>query len=192
MNKIIFNDGVQVVIDSMHRNGNLVTINGDIPQNTSGFKLMREINPSQLLDFSDFKTVYKVEEEGLTFSNDGSIFSQTVSVMVSWDDSDDYDGIRPESVEIEVLKNGEEFETITLSEAEEWKKDYTDSVDIPTYSVDGAGVQGYEKTVNGLTVAYYHEADIPVPPPTPTLEDRVEELETDMSNLNHVIGGMVE
>lgn len=192
MNKIIFNNGIEVEINSIRRANNLVTVTGNIPRNTNGFKLQREINPTELLDYSDFTTIYKANTDGITFSNDGSIYTKTVTVKVVWNDSDDYDGIRPESVDVEVSKDGVALETVTLSPENEWQKSYSDSVDIPTYSVDGEGIQAYEKTVSGLTVSYYHEADIPVPPPTPDLEQRVSDLETDMSNLNHVIGGIVE
>ena len=192
MNYIIFNDGVRVNIASIYRNGSTVKIVGDVPQNTNGFKLYRDINPLKPLDYSDFTTINKINTDGITFSNDGSIYTQTTTVKVVWEDSDNYDGIRPESVDVDVTKNDEEFETITLSEENEWKKTYTDSIDIPTYSVDGEGIQAYEKVVSGLTITYSHTADIPVPTPTPDLEQRVADLETDMSNLNYVIGGMVE
>ena len=55
------------------RNGNLVTIT-PTPPNTSGFTTWKMDGKTQLGDFSDFTTVYKVDGESVTYSNDGSIY----------------------------------------------------------------------------------------------------------------------
>ena len=55
------------------RNGNLVTMTPTTP-NTSGFTTWRMDRTTQLGDFSDFTTVYKVEGDSVTYSNDGSVY----------------------------------------------------------------------------------------------------------------------
>ena len=55
------------------RNGNIVTIYPTTP-NTSGFTTWKLNGKTQLGDFSDFTTVYKVEGNSVTYSNDGSIY----------------------------------------------------------------------------------------------------------------------
>lgn len=194
MNKVIFKNGVEhEIISAQNISKNLIKLFGEnIPQNTSGFSIIPHYNPTPL-SFEDYTTVYRVESDGVTFSKDGSAYSKDTTISVIWNDSDDYDGIRPESLTVEVKKNASDFEVITLTSSDEWKKTYTDSVNIPVYDVVGAGVQGYDKSVSGTTITYSHTADIPTPPPTPPtdLESRVEELENDMRNLNYVIGGEV-
>ena len=55
------------------RNGNLVTMTPTTPH-TSGFTTWKLDRKTQLGDFSDFTTVYKVDGESVTYSNDGSIY----------------------------------------------------------------------------------------------------------------------
>ena len=55
------------------RNGNLVTISPTTP-NPSGFTTWKLDGKTQLGDFSDFTTIYKVDGESVTYSNDGSTY----------------------------------------------------------------------------------------------------------------------
>ena len=55
------------------RNGNLVTMSPTTP-NLSGFTTWKLDGNTQLGDFSDFTTVYKVEGNSVTYSNDGSVY----------------------------------------------------------------------------------------------------------------------
>ena len=57
---------------SFSRSNNLVTMTPTNP-NTSGFKTYK-LSGEQLGDFSDFTTVYKVEGNSVTYSNDGSVY----------------------------------------------------------------------------------------------------------------------
>ena len=55
------------------RNGNLVTMTPTSP-NPSGFTTWKLDGKTQLGDFSDFTTVYRIDGESVTYSNDGSIY----------------------------------------------------------------------------------------------------------------------
>ena len=54
------------------RNRNLVTMTPTTP-NTSGFTTYK-LSGEQLGDFSDFTTIYKIDGESVTYSNDGSVY----------------------------------------------------------------------------------------------------------------------
>ena len=58
---------------NFYRNGNLVTMTPTTP-NTSGFTTWKLDGKTQLGDFSDFTTVYRVDGESVTYSNDGSVY----------------------------------------------------------------------------------------------------------------------
>ena len=55
------------------RNGNLVTMTPTTP-NPSGFTTWKLDGKTQLGDFLDFTTIYKVDGESVTYSNDGSVY----------------------------------------------------------------------------------------------------------------------
>ena len=55
------------------RNGNLITISPTFPHYT-GFTTWRLDGKTQLGDFSEFTTVYKVDGDSVSYSNDGSIY----------------------------------------------------------------------------------------------------------------------
>lgn len=85
----------------------------------------------------------------------------TVSKTVTkeWDDNNNQDGIRPDSVEVQLLANGEpvEGQTATLSAENNWTHTWNDlpekdsSGDIIAYSVGETPVKGYEASyANGV------------------------------------------
>ena len=58
---------------TFYRDDNIVTMYPTTP-NTSGFTTWKLNGKTQLGDFSDFTTVYKVEGNSVTYSNDGSVY----------------------------------------------------------------------------------------------------------------------
>lgn len=56
------------------RTENTVTLKGITEANINGFTTWRMDGKIQLGDFSDFTTVYKVDGESVTYSNDGSVY----------------------------------------------------------------------------------------------------------------------
>ena len=76
---------------------------------------------------------------------------------------EDADSMRPDSVDVSILKNGAEFAKITLNKAGGWKYDYKglpvkDKDGTPfVYTVKAADVpDSYEASVNGYEVTYTH------------------------------------
>ena len=76
MIKIRYNNKDTFEQVSFSRNGNLVTIS-PTTQNVSGFTTYR-MSGEQLGDFSDFTTVYNVDGDSVTYSNDGSIYEEPI------------------------------------------------------------------------------------------------------------------
>ena len=73
MIKIKYNNKNTFEEVTFYRNGNLVTMTPTTP-NTSGFTTWKLDRKTQLGDFSEFTTVYKVDGESVTYSNDGSVY----------------------------------------------------------------------------------------------------------------------
>ena len=73
MIKIKYNNKNAFEEVTFYRDGNIVTMTPTTP-NTSGFTTWRADGVTQLGDFSDFTTVYKVDGDSVTYSNDGSVY----------------------------------------------------------------------------------------------------------------------
>ena len=171
-------DSYEVEFD---RNEHVVTLKGDFPIKTTGFYLS-QLGKINDLNYTAFKTVYRVIAGGVQFSDDGSVWvepTRNVTVQAVWDDHDDIEGLRPESVAVTV--NGK----VVMLEADAWSITYEAIKESEVIEVtDAADIAGYDKTINGTTVMYRHE----YLDPTPSLEERVNDLEIAVCELADVIG----
>ncbi|MBQ1316525.1 MAG: Cna B-type domain-containing protein, partial [Lachnospiraceae bacterium] len=110
-------------------------------------------------------TTFDAAEGTLTVPNPPE--ETQITVTKAWDDTDDQDGIRPDSVTVKLLAGSEVIDTATLDEANEWTKTWTglakkkDGADI-VYSVSEEQVPGYNVPViagdaeNGYTITNTH------------------------------------
>lgn len=171
-------DSYEVEFD---RNEHVVTLKGNFPIKTTGFylSLPGDIND---INYTAFKTVYRVIAGGVQFSDDGSVWvepTRDVTVQAIWDDHNNIEGLRPESVAVTV--NGK----AVMLEADTWSITYENIKESEVIEVtDAADIAGYDKTINGTTVMYYHEYI----DPTPSLEERLNDLEIAVCELADSIG----
>lgn len=171
-------------VEFLGKTDHVVTLSGDFPVKTLGFDLVRD-KYSDAWDYSNFKTIYRMTEDSVSFSDDGSIWVEPTKVntiRVVWDDEGDTEGLRPESVEVDVFVNGEKLETINISDS----KDYED-VESAVYTAEFEEVSEYEKTVNGLVCTYTHHVHHI---PEPTVEDRLADLEEAVCELSDIVGSL--
>lgn len=147
---------------------NIVTLKfrDDQPEvNTSGFHCY--LDASATLDvagdtYVNFDTVYRnddvtAEYNGYQLSNDGSHYvpsRHNVVVNANWEDNNDAKGFRPDSIEITVLKNGEELETRELNADNNYSITYENVLESDSYTIEIDDVNHYNKTINGTTVNY--------------------------------------
>lgn len=73
MIKIKYNNQKSFEEVSFYRDNNVVTMTPTTP-NTSGFTTWRLDGRTQLGDFSDFTTIYRLDDDSVSYSNDGSIY----------------------------------------------------------------------------------------------------------------------
>lgn len=74
MIKVRFNDREDFCEVGFDRTEHVVTLTGTMQQNTSGFTTWRMDGVTQLGDFSDFTTVYRVLDDAVQYSDDGSVW----------------------------------------------------------------------------------------------------------------------
>ncbi len=110
-------------------------------------------------------TIEEVQVPGYSTEYDGYNITNTyiaeedelieISVTKMWDDSDNADGIRPDSVTVELYLNGEPTDmTLTLGESNGWSGTFTDLPEETdgvknVWSVSENAVEGYESSVSG-------------------------------------------
>lgn len=161
-------------------NEHVVTLKGDTEivraSNTSGFYTYKTTSDVLLGDFTDYTTVYRVTDEFIQYSNDGSKWEappepvRDVYLSVQWDDANDADGIRPEYVTVAI----NDAEEITLTAENSWCTVIPGvpiSKDITITSAEE--LEDYVLTFCGQSVVYYHEYI----DPAPSLEERVTDTE---------------
>ena len=77
MIKVIFNCSDAFIDVSFSRSGaHIITLTGDVPAAGVGFQTYRMDGVTQLGDFSDYTTVYRVLPDGCQYSNDGSVWHE--------------------------------------------------------------------------------------------------------------------
>lgn len=107
MLKIVFNDGKEVVASFEKPSENIVSI-GNTNVNTSGFKAYRESDSLFLGDYSDYTTVYKEDNEKISYSNDGSVYVEP--------EVPEFDETAAEDIASEPLTPAEEAANMSLAE----------------------------------------------------------------------------
>ena len=107
MLKIVFNDGKEVVASFEKPSENIVSI-GNTNVNTSGFKAYRESDSLFLGDYSDYTTVYKEDDEKISYSNDGSVYVEP--------EVPEFDETTAEDIVSEPLTPAEEAANMSLAE----------------------------------------------------------------------------
>ncbi len=126
-----------------------------------------------------------VEEavEGYTTSFDGNnvINTHTPAVVSlsgskTWNDNDNQDGIRPASITINLLADGNVVATKTVTAAENWAWSFADLPKFNNgaeivYTVEEAAVEGYTAAVDGYNITNTHTPEVISIPVTKTWND---------------------
>lgn len=160
---------------------NIVKLFGSgIPESTSGFKAYTE-NDMLLGDYSDFITVYAVDDDGIRFSNDGSVEPiEEITIGIEWVDEDE--SKRPNQVNITVMKNGIDFKDILTNAT--WNKIYKIKPGETLGLRNADDIEGYEKKLNDNLIIYTQLKVDPVP----SVVERISELEEAVCELYEMLG----
>lgn len=123
--------------------------------------------------------------DGVLVMEDTKLPVTSVSATKIWDDADNQDGVRPESITLNLLADGEQVKTATITEADDWAYTWTDLPQMKddkeiTYTVEESTVEGYTATISGsaaegFTITNTHE---PAPGPEPNDDDNKTDEDT--------------
>ncbi len=127
----------------------------DLPKYKAGKEIVYTIK-------EDVVEGYKTVIDGYKITNTHETTDKiTVSGTKTWDDANNKDGIRPNSITVRLYADDEEIDSKTVTEKENWKytfndlPKYKDGKEI-VYTIDEDAIEGYEKTVNGYDITNKH------------------------------------
>ena len=126
----------------------------NLPEFNAGVKISYTITEEKVEE-------YETSIEGYNITNTHTPELIEVSGAKTWDDADDQDGMRPESIKVYLLANGEEVSSKVVTKDTDWKytfanvPKYQNGTEI-TYTVKEDAVEGYEGTVDGMNITNKH------------------------------------
>lgn len=148
----------------------------DLPKNENGHAITYTVTEDEVTDYSTAYSTTHDTENGIyhtTITNSYTPGQTSITVEKSWEDNFDQDGIRPESVTVRLLINGEAADpdkTLVLSEENDWIDSFTE-LDVYedgrliNYTVEEVDVaEGYSASLagdsaTGFTLVNTHEPE---------------------------------
>lgn len=172
MIKVKFNNSNDYISCNFSKSAHVVTLTGVTEANTTGFKTYRASDLRYLGDWSAFKTVYRMLDGAIQLSDDGSVYvepTKTVTVNAIFNE------VEAQEIEVKVMVNGEEMETVALNKDNGFAKVYENVPVADAYSITcDVEIEDAIVSVEGTTVMV---SPIPVPEPyEPTVEEQLSDL----------------
>ncbi|WP_455363044.1 Cna B-type domain-containing protein [Vagococcus elongatus] len=120
----------------------------DVPQYQDGEAIRYTVTEDEVSD-------YTTTIDGTTITNSYTPKKTSVTVTKAWDDGNNQDGLRPESIQVQLYADGEEIgEPISLTESMDWTYTWTDldqkvsGEDIMYTVKEITKVKGYTTVIN--------------------------------------------
>lgn len=104
---------------------------------------------------------YETEINGFNITNSYTPETTEVAGTKIWDDADNQDGNRPESITVNLLANGKQIDAVDITEEDEWSYSFTElpkyenGVEI-NYTVTENTVEGYTQTIDGYDITNHY------------------------------------
>jgi len=103
-----------------------------------------------------------------------NIYNQTINISgtKTWNDNNNQDGIRPSSITVNLLANGQQVASKTVSASDNWQYSFDNLAAYAngqkiTYTVTEDAVAGYTSTVDGYNITNTHNPTTPKKPQVP-------------------------
>ena len=121
---------------------------------------------------------YELSADGFNLTNKHTPETTTVQVTKTWDDADDQDGIRPDSITVKLLADEKDTgKTLILNQVNKWKGEFTNlpkyrdgGIEI-VYSIEEVKVDGYELSADGFNLTNKHIPETTTVQVTKTWDD---------------------
>ena len=104
-----------------------------------------------------------------------NVYNQTINISgtKTWKDNNNQDGIRPSSITVNLLANGQQVASKTVSASDNWQYSFDNLAAYAngqkiTYTVTEDAVAGYTSTVDGYNITNTHNPTTPKKPQVPS------------------------
>ncbi len=161
--------------DGLFKKGDAVELNegnnwsytwSNLPDSRFGLKINYSVKEVGKVDGYEAEVI-----DGTTTTITNVHVPETVEVNgeKTWNDNDNQDGIRPTSIKINLLADGEVVDSVEVTEADEWKWSFTDLpknknvngvVSEIVYTITEEEVDGYETEITGFDVTNTHTPEV--------------------------------
>ncbi len=137
-------------------NGNWFYNFNDLPKYENGQEIIYTL--------SDSASGYTASQSGYNLVNTHTPETVTVSGTKTWNDANNQDGIRPESITVNLLADGTVIKSQAVDASGSWSYSfeglpkYKDGVEI-TYTIQEVPVKGYESSVSGYNLVNTYVPD---------------------------------
>ena len=110
--------------------------------------------------------------DGYNVTNNHTPATVKVSGTKTWNDNNNQDGIRPSSITVNLLANGRQVASKTVSASDNWQYSFDNLAAYAngqkiTYTVTEDAVAGYTSTVDGYNITNTHNPTTPKKPQVP-------------------------
>ena len=101
---------------------------------------------------------------GYTITNKHTPGVTAVCGVKAWNDTDDQDGVRPKSITVDLLADGEKIQSKTVTAADGWRYSFEDLPQFKDgkkiiYTVSEQPVDGYKTTIDGTAITNTHKTE---------------------------------
>ncbi len=129
----------------------------DLPKYKEGTEIVYTITEDEVEGYTS-------QVNGYNITNTHEVEKISIEGSKTWEDNNNQDGVRPNTITINLLANGEKVDSKQVTEKEEWKWIFTDlpkykeGTEI-VYTITEDQIEGYTSQVNGYNVTNIHVAD---------------------------------
>nr|WP_144356545.1 Cna B-type domain-containing protein [Lactobacillus gasseri] len=121
---------------------------------------------------------YTSTVNGYNVTNNHTPATVKVSGTKTWNDNNNQDGIRPSSITVNLLANGQQVASKTVSASDNWQYSFDNLAAYAngqkiTYTVTENAVAGYTSTIDGYNITNTHNPTTPKEPQVPNNGNKV-------------------
>ncbi|MYU84583.1 Cna B-type domain-containing protein [Lactobacillus salivarius] len=135
---------------------------------------MKEVSAPKGYQLADtvIVTSTNFDSKGAVIKIIDKIEKTSVSGTKTWNDNNNQDGIRPSSITVNLLANGQQVASKTVSASDNWQYSFDNLAAYAngkkiTYTVTEDAVAGYTSTVDGYNITNTHNPTTPKKPQVP-------------------------